>query len=132
MHAKARAARSAPDVLLRQLAMLRLLPRAPRQIGTAELRARLAELGFATTFRTIQRDLQTLATAFAIECHNGSKPYGWRWRSDAPLIELPPMNEEAAHALLTAVRSLPPEQARSLESHLAHARQALDRSVTWS
>lgn len=86
--------------------MLRLLPRAPRQIGTAELRARLAEAGFPTTSRTIQRDLQTLATVFAIECHNGSKPYAWRWRSDAPLIVLPPLEARTAALVGQFLRSL--------------------------
>ena len=89
--------------------MLRLLPRSPRQIGTAELRARLAEAGFPTTSRTIQRDLQTLATVFAIECHNGSKPYAWRWRDDAPVIVLPPLDADATSALRAAARVLSPD-----------------------
>jgi predicted DNA-binding transcriptional regulator YafY len=128
---------SIAGVLLRQMAMLRMLPRYPRQIGTAELRARLAELGFATTARTIQRDLPTLATFFAIECHNGTKPYGWRWRRDAALFEVPPMDRDTALALLVggAVlhRALPEELSNRLEPHLAHARHVLGvDAADWS
>lgn len=116
------------EVLLRQIAMLRLVPRHPRQIGTAELRLRLAELGHVTTSRTIQRDLHTLATFFAIECQTGTKPYGWRWKRDAPLFEVPPMERESAAALLVATtvvtRHLPGLSPR-LDAHLAHARSVL-------
>jgi predicted DNA-binding transcriptional regulator YafY len=125
------------EVLLRQMAMLRMLPRYPRQIGTAELRARLAELGFATTARTIQRDLHALATFFAIECHNGTKPYGWRWRRDAALFEVPPMDRDTALALLVGgtvlQRALSEEMSNRLEPHLAHARRVVGvDAADWS
>jgi hypothetical protein len=81
--------RTVSQVLQRQLTMLTLLPKFPGSIGTSELRARLQRLGFETTTRTIQRDLQALATYFAIECRSVDKPYAWSWREGAVEFGLP-------------------------------------------
>ena len=48
------------DTLLRQWTMLRHIPRHPRRISVHDLRAHLAEQGYTTTERTIQRDLLEL------------------------------------------------------------------------
>jgi len=48
------------DTLMRQWQMLRLIPRHPQKISTADLKQRLADAGFEITLRTIQRDLMRL------------------------------------------------------------------------
>lgn len=82
------------DPLLRNLELLRLLPRAPRRIDAASLEHRLRALGFRTTRRMIQRDLVALAAQYPIDCIEGGKPYGWAWSADAappvvPSLDVP-------------------------------------------
>jgi len=50
------------DTLMRQWQMLRLIPRQPSKISTTELMHRLADEGFTTTQRTLQRNLTRLST----------------------------------------------------------------------
>ena len=69
------------DTVLRQLAMLRAIPPAPRKISTSMLRDRLIEEGFAVDIRTVQRDLGKLSTLFPLACDGRSKPHGWSWRN---------------------------------------------------
>ena len=45
------------DTLLRQLALLRLIPEAPRYTSTAILHEKLQERGFIVNLRSVQRDL---------------------------------------------------------------------------
>jgi len=117
------------EVLLRQMAMLKLLPRPPRVVGTTDLKRQLKGAGFETTARTIQRDLQTLATFFAIECRDQSKPFGWRWQQDAPVFEVPAMDPKTALTLkLSAAflrRVLPHDTFGRLKGHLEHAEKVL-------
>lgn len=85
------------DTLLRQWAMLRAIPRAPRRIDAPAIHARLKDQGMTVTLRTVQRDLNALAEAFPLE-FDGSKPQGWSWRDGAGQLEVPSMD---AHAALT-------------------------------
>lgn len=52
------------DTLLRQWTLLQLIPRHPRRIDPARLKARLDGMGLAVTLRTVQRDLNALALTF--------------------------------------------------------------------
>lgn len=65
------------ETLVRQLQMLQLIPRSPAQVTVAELTGSLAELGFVVTGRTVQRDLNDIASVMPLECNDKSKPYGW-------------------------------------------------------
>ena len=85
------------DTLLRQWAMLRVIPRSPRRIDAPAIHARLRDLGMAVSLRTVQRDLNTLAEVFPLS-FDGSKPQGWCWRDGAGQLEVPSMD---AHAALT-------------------------------
>ena len=49
------------DTLLRQWTLLQLIPRHPRRIDPARLKARLDGMGLAVTLRNIQRNLIPLA-----------------------------------------------------------------------
>jgi len=79
------------DTLMRQWQMLRLVPRHPGEISTAELKQRLADEGFDTTQRTIQRDLMTLSDIYPLTCDDRSKPFGWSWMSEADVLDVPCM-----------------------------------------
>jgi len=75
--------------LLRQWNMLRLLPRGPGKMAVRELCARLRDMDFQVTERTIQRDLIELATVFPLVVDDRNKPFGWSWQKDAASFNLP-------------------------------------------
>jgi predicted DNA-binding transcriptional regulator YafY len=85
------------DTLLRQWSMLRAIPRYPKRIDAPTIHARLAENGMVVSLRTVQRDLNSLASAFPLD-YDESKPQGWCWRQGAGQLEIPSMD---AHAALT-------------------------------
>ncbi|NMM36000.1 MAG: WYL domain-containing protein [Glaciimonas sp.] len=84
------------ETLLRQLAMLRLLPRYPRKIDTRSLHDELNRLGYVVTLRTIQRDLNNLSTALPLANDQQSKPQGWWWHADADPLEIPGLDPQSA------------------------------------
>jgi predicted DNA-binding transcriptional regulator YafY len=85
------------DTLMRQWAMLRAIPRHPRRVDAPTIHAQLRGLGMNITLRTVQRDLNTLATTFPLD-FDSSKPQGWCWRQGTGQLEIPSMD---AHAALT-------------------------------
>lgn len=117
------------EVLQRRMAMLKMLPRPPKKVAALDLQERLAADGFDTSERNVQRDLQALAKFFPIECDNRHKPYGWRWRIDAPAFEIPAMDPKTALTLkLSATflkRVLPHETYQRLEGHFRQAERVL-------
>ncbi len=120
-----------PDTTLRQLAMLREMPRAPRKISSAELRQRLRAQGFDTTIRTIQRDLERLSALFPIASDERERPYGWSWQAQASIVDLPAMSPEAALTFRLAglflEPLLPPPAMAHLGPHLQRAAEVLER-----
>lgn len=83
------------ETLLRQWAMLRLIPRHPRRIDSGRLQSELKELGYDMTLRTIQRDLNKLSAVLPL-VSDQSKPQGWWWNADAELLEIPGLDPQAA------------------------------------
>lgn len=118
-----------PGTLLRQWAMLRLIPRAPRKIEVKRLEWLLREEGFEVNPRSIQRDLNTLSTRFALHCDMRSKPFGWYWAADA-VFDVPGMDHPTALTFALAERFLnhvlPPATLRLMEPHFRQARGVLD------
>ena len=103
--------------ILRQWAMLRLLPRFPRKTSVGDLMASLARLGFDTTTRTIQRDLNILALSFPL-LSDDAKPQGWSWASDAPQLSLPNYDQQSAMGFLVARLHLNQILPKSVSSYL--------------
>jgi predicted DNA-binding transcriptional regulator YafY len=118
-----------PQTLFRQWTMLAAVPTGPRKIDVARLRERLAEQGFETTARTIQRDLQKLSAVFPLVCDERSRPFGWYWMKDAQPLNIPAMTPQTALTLrlareyLTPV--LPPSTLRSLQGPMRSADRVL-------
>jgi len=83
------------ETLLRQWAMLRLIPRYPRRIDSGTLQRELQKLGYDMTLRTIQRDLNKLSAVLPL-VSDQSKPQGWWWEADAELLEIPGLDPQAA------------------------------------
>lgn len=67
------------NTLSRQWELLRLLPTSGSGATARMLQEQLAEAGFATTKRTVERDLEDLSTVFAIRKNDKSVPYGFSW-----------------------------------------------------
>lgn len=88
----------AKDTLLRQLTLLRLIPREPQRIATTTLQAKLEEQGFNVSLRTIQRNLEALSIPFALQCDDSCVPYRWSFMRNAP-IDLSAMDTPTALAL---------------------------------
>lgn len=95
------------DTLLRHWCMLRELPRYPSRISTVELKERLLAAGFEATLRTIQRDLIKLSCSLPL-LGDDSKPQGWSWQADAPQLDLPTLEPQAALVFYLAERYLQP------------------------
>ncbi len=88
------------ETALRQINMLRLIPRQPRKISVKALVSGLVAAGFEeVTERTVQRDLNTLTSYFPIVSDQRDKPYGWSWIEKAPVFELPELDLQAALTL---------------------------------
>jgi predicted DNA-binding transcriptional regulator YafY len=59
--------------------LLRLLPTSGSGATARRLQEQLAEAGFPTTKRTVERDLEDLSTVFPIRKNEKSVPYGFSW-----------------------------------------------------
>jgi len=118
------------DTLMRQWQMLRLVPRYPLKISTSDLKQKLADEGFETTQRTIQRDLVRLSTIYPLACDEGGKPFGWSWMRDADVMDIPGMDSHTALAFWLASQHLEPllpkTTLRQLQPHFKTAAHVLD------
>lgn len=74
--------------------LLDLLVLVPRQgkLSTTQLHQRLVARGHEVSARTVQRDLEELATVYPIQCDDRSKPFGWNWSPHASRLSLPAMD----------------------------------------
>jgi len=122
------------NTLMRQWQMLRLIPRHPLKASTVELKQRLADEGFDTTQRTIQRDLLTLSDIYPLVCDDRSKPFGWSWMVDANVMDIPGMDSHTALAFWLASQHLEPmlpkTTVRQLQPHFITAAHVLDNIPT--
>jgi predicted DNA-binding transcriptional regulator YafY len=91
----------AKDTLLRLIALLRLIPRAPGRIATTTLLEKLKDDGFSVSLRTVQRDLDRLSIPFALQRDESSPSFRWSLSENAP-IDLSAMDTPTALALYLA------------------------------
>lgn len=66
--------------IARQWQLLKLLPDRHPGMSSTQLQAALARAGHKTSKRTVERDLNELATLFALHCNSKGMPYGWYWQ----------------------------------------------------
>jgi len=120
------------DTLMRQWQMLRLIPRQPSKISTSELKQRLADEGFETTPRTLQRDLVRMSSIYPLLCDDRDKPFGWSWNRDANVHEVPGIDSDTALAFYLAEKHLEPLLPRTtikrLRPHFKRAEEVLDQA----
>jgi len=96
------------DTLSRQWQLLRMLPRYPRKATAGDMQRQLERDGFATTKRTIERDLNALSESFPILLDDRDKPYGWSWKKDAPALTVPGLTAPQALAFALVRQFLGP------------------------
>jgi len=119
------------ETLVRQWEMLRIIPRAPRKIATADIEAYLREDGFEVNRRTVQRDLQHLMSTFPLTVDDRHKPYGWSWMREANPFDIPGLDLHASLAFRMASDHLEPllpaPTRQHLQPHFDLARERLDQ-----
>jgi predicted DNA-binding transcriptional regulator YafY len=91
--------------LHRLLLTLQALPYAPRKITTTDIHKFLSAAGHDVTLRSVQRDLESLSSSFAISSDN-AKPAGWYWSKDATVMGVPALDPHSALALQLAKKHL--------------------------
>ena len=125
-----------PDNLETLHLSLELLKRIPRQrkVSASELHTQLSEAGFLRDIRSIQRQLESLAQHFDIECDNSSRPYGYRWKEVSAGLALPYLSEQESLLLQLAQQQLslllPSAMMRSLNTFFEQARCNLNTQST--
>lgn len=121
------------ETLVRQWAMLRMVPRYPFKITASELTVRLAGEGFVTSKRTIERNLHELSRSFPLMLDSRAKPFGWSWQKDAPAFDLPGLGEHEALMLLMVEKHLklllPHSTLDVLKPYFTAAAKKLDTTV---
>ena len=103
------------DVLLRQIEMLRMIPR-NKMVTTRKIKARLETLGYVITERTIQRDLNELSRKFPIICDDTRKPYQWSMTDDIADLDIPSMELAATNSQFASEL----EQVTEMQHQLTH------------
>jgi predicted DNA-binding transcriptional regulator YafY len=78
--------------IARQWQLLNLLPHRHPGMSATQLQAALARIGHKTTKRTVERDLNELATLFPLHCNAKGMPYGWHWQPGLNLDDVRPLH----------------------------------------
>ncbi|MBT7306805.1 MAG: WYL domain-containing protein [Gammaproteobacteria bacterium] len=121
-----------PEATMRQIEMLRLVPRAPRSITVVRLTDQLAGSGHEINLRTVQRDLNTLSTLFDLRSYREGRTTYWQWAEHAEMVDLPGMSPQTALTMFVVERFLYDQLPRSITGFLAQqfeqAREVLRKS----
>lgn len=114
--------------MARQWELLKLLPCVGAGKTSSELTREIAERGFAVSKRQVERDLNELRAAFAIEANDASAPWGWRWQKNAS-VDMPGLTLAEAlslHMVKDVVSAqLPAALLQALEPRFAQAETKL-------
>ena len=112
----------------RLLDTLAILQRSTR-LSTPQIQERLLARGYDITPRTLQRDLEELATVYPLECDRRSRPFAWSWRKSADRISLPGMDwpEAVSFNLLSSYLDgvLPGSVKESIQPYIDEAHHKL-------
>ncbi len=106
------------DAVVRQWVILQKLPRYPQTISTTEMYRFVKAEGYDVVPRTIQRDLESLSTHFAIISEEHGKSYYWSWTEDAPILQLPGIDPMTGLAFQLAESYLTPILPNATLKHL--------------
>ena len=119
------------DAILRNLTLLRAIPRHPRKRDVASLHRDLAAAGYGITRRQVQRDLERLSGIFPIrpDVEERGHARGWSWDRNAALLDLPGMDPRTALMLKLlqqfVPQLLPPTVSDALQPYFQKAEETL-------
>jgi predicted DNA-binding transcriptional regulator YafY len=123
------------QTILRQIECLKLLSK-DRSRTAGELHKALADRGFITSKRTVERDLQMLSSCMGITSEEDQKPFGWKYSEDFALSLMPGLSETEALSFLLlkqfASRLLPSSIEDDLEFYFKNAAKALSENISKS
>ena len=126
-------AKQTRHTLVRQWALLQLLPTRGPGKTAKELTDALNNDGYNISKRQVERDLLELYDAFGLDLNNTSIPYGWRLPPHVP-IDLPSITLAEALSLQlvegTLKALIPPAMMHSLESRFLQAKRKLETLET--
>jgi predicted DNA-binding transcriptional regulator YafY len=118
------------ELVLRHLAMLREIPRAPRRVTVAQLHERLTGQGHKISRRSLERDLLAVEDSLGLLRDDRTRPFAWSWPAGAPGLTAPGLSVPEALALDLIGRHLqallPAQLLTTLKPRLAEARATLD------
>lgn len=97
---RVKAMRKSTDTVYRQLAILHLLPHAPRKLSTAEIHRALLDQGFDVELRTIQRDLDRLSLHYPITNDQRGQKNIWYLSDFGYLPRLPPVKHASIRSMV--------------------------------
>jgi predicted DNA-binding transcriptional regulator YafY len=121
--------RTSTDTTGRYIAILGLLPQAPRKTTAKIIHDELRSRAHVVTKRTIERDLERLSGTFPITCDTEGRTNHWYWTDRNALMQIPAMSQSTALALCLAEGNLtsimPPATLKLLEPYFRHAREVL-------
>ncbi|MDX2470017.1 MAG: WYL domain-containing protein [SAR324 cluster bacterium] len=128
------------STIMRNLVMLRMIPRAPTYITTDRILDKLTDQGYQTTLRTIQRDLNKYSEQFPLVTNSveGSRVQAWSWMEDANLFDMPEMSPLTAFTFHLVEEFLsdmiPPAVFNYLDPHFQRAKTILSHvdSTSWA
>ena len=122
-------AKQTRHTLVRQWALLQLLPTRGPGKTAKELTDALNSDGYNISKRQVERDLIELYDAFGLDLNNASVPYGWRLPPHVP-IDLPSITLAEALSLQlvegTLKTLMPPAMMHSLEPRFLQAKRKLE------
>ena len=122
-------AKQTRHTLVRQWALLQLLPARGPGKTAKELTDALNSDGYNISKRQVERNLIELYDAFGLDLNNTSIPYGWRLPPHVP-IDLPSITLAEALSLQlvegTLKALMPPAMMHSLESRFLQAKRKLE------
>lgn len=121
--------RKSSDTSLRQLAILHLLPHAPRKLSTAEIHRSLLDQGFDVELRTIQRDMDRLSPYYPITNDQRGQKNIW-YRSDFGYTpRLPPVTHASIRSMVNTRKTRQPGKPAKRNSRSAR-KTTLDKELT--
>lgn len=97
-----------PDLVMRQLEMLSLIPKGTPGISTADIEATLSQKGFSVSRRTIQRDLEKLSSVYPLTCDSTGRANLWYYLRESAQVLIPAMDLNTALTLKLAEHNLQP------------------------
>ena len=110
---------------------IEILKRIPKKwkISAPEMQKKLANAGYERSLRSIERQLLNISEQFDIERDTQSKPYGYKWKSQAEGLNLPTLSIEENVLLTLAdkhLKNLLPEKLhQSLDGYFKQAKSML-------